>query len=290
MDLEKISLLNDAIDSKNIYYLRSQAVSNGLLTKEIRESAWPLLLKVSKKSWRGDDFMNIDTDIIKKDIERSLFGIDTTDNYNTEEREKKRLELSEIINSIIKKNPDLRYFQGFNQICTVFYLAGGIDLGFHMSEQCAKDMLRDSMRTSFEDGLIQQLNLIYQVLEHADVLVARKLQSLYTYDTEIGLPSIAVPWVICWLSGSLNKYLSIARIFDFCLATHPLAPVYISAVIIKSKKKLLLECEDSSDIHVLYRDINDINVNKVCKEAFELMIQVSPEDLALKNSKSFLTE
>ena len=45
-----------------------------------------------------------------------------------------------------------------------------------------------------------------------------------------------------------------------------------------------------SEVHVLYRDIDDINVDWLCKEAFELMIRISPEELVLKHKNEFLNE
>lgn len=88
----------------------------------------------------------------------------------------------------------------------------------------------------------------------------------------------------------MYKYKDIARIFDFCLATHALASVYLSAVIIRFKRNQLLESEEMSEVHVLYRDIDDINVDWLCKEAFELMIRISPEELVLKHKNEFLNE
>jgi hypothetical protein len=88
----------------------------------------------------------------------------------------------------------------------------------------------------------------------------------------------------------LYKYKDIARIFDFCLATHALASVYLSAVIIRFKRNQLLDSEEMSEVHVLYRDIDDINVDWLCKEAFELMIRISPEELVLKHKNEFLNE
>ena len=88
----------------------------------------------------------------------------------------------------------------------------------------------------------------------------------------------------------MYKYKDIARIFDFCLATHALASVYLSAVIIRFKRNQLLDSEEMSEVHVLYRDIDDINVDWLCKEAFELMIRISPEELVLKHKNEFLNE
>lgn len=289
MDQEKILQLSEAIYSRNIFYLKQAAIrSDGLVSNEIRKSAWALLLNISHEPWHRLDYSNSYSDLIQKDIDRSLFGMDISDTYTEVEREGKRQDLSNIINAVISLNPDLHYSQGYNQICTVFYITAGLDLGFYLSEKCAQDMLRDSMRKSFEDGLIQQLHLIYKLLESCDVFVARKLEAIYSFDAEVGIPSIAVPWIICWLSSSLYKYIDIAKVFDFCLATHALAPVYISVAIILAKRKELLESQETSDVHVLYREITDLHIGKICTEAFELMCKVSPMQLALMSKVKFL--
>ncbi|OMJ77314.1 hypothetical protein SteCoe_23103 [Stentor coeruleus] len=289
MDQEKLLQLREAVMySRNALYLRLAATSEkGLLSTEIRKSAWPIILAADNKPWEIQDYSNKDSELIERDIERSIFGTDVTDSYTEDQRQLKRKELSKIINTIVKKNPDLHYFQGFNQICTIFLVTAGINIAYHISEKSSLTLLKDTMRKGFEEGLIQQLKLIYDILEIADTSVATKLKTMYSYDGEIEIPAIAVPWVICWFSSTLNTWNDISRIFDFCIATHALAPIYLSAVVILWKKNELLACEEHYEVHQLFRDLDGIDVERLCCEAFSLMIKLKPSDLAMGHKEKF---
>ena len=292
MDQEKLMQLSDAIFySRNVLNLKIAAISkDGLLSAEIRKSAWAIMLNCGNEDLGNRKISCPDEGIIEKDIERSIFGMDVSDAFTDEEREEKRKELSKIVNSVIGSNRELNYVQGFNHICTVFLLNGGAQIAYHLSEKCALDMLRDILRKRFEQGTIQQLKLIYKVLQFEDPLVACKLESLYSFEGNVDIPSIAVPWIICWFSSSFYKLEKISRIFDFIIATHALAPVYLSAVLIMSKKKELLECQDHCDIHTLFRHIEDVDVEEICAKAFEIMTKFPPTLLAEKYRDQFLPE
>lgn len=292
MDQEKLLQLREAVlYSHNALYLKLAATSEkGLVSTEIRKSAWPIILAADNKPWEIKDYSNKDSELIERDIERSIFGTDLTDSYTEEHRQEKRKELTKIINTIVKKNPDLHYFQGFNQICTVFLVTAGMNIAYHMSEKSSLTLLKDTMRKGFEEGLIQQLKLIYDILEVADPLVATKLKTLYSYDGEVEIPAIAVPWVICWFSSTLSSWNEISRIFDFCIATHALAPIYLSAVVILWKKNELLCCEENYEVHQLFRDLDGIDVESLCCEAFRLMIRLTPSKLVLGHREKFKDE
>lgn len=41
----------------------------------------------------------------------------------------------------------------------------------------------------------------------------------------------ALSWVLTWFAHVYDEFDDVCRIFDFVLATHPLAPVYLSTAV-----------------------------------------------------------
>ena len=54
-----------------------------------------------------------------------------------------RGKLRTIIDAVFYYNSDLMYIQGFHDICIVFLLVGGLEMGFLMAEAFARRYLRD---------------------------------------------------------------------------------------------------------------------------------------------------
>ena len=290
MDQDKLLHIYDSIhNSFNPLHLKFHALTDqGLVSNEIRAKAWPIILASGKKPWRVKDFESIkDVNIVKCDVERSVFGSDFADQLSEEEREKRRKELYEIVCTVIKKNPGLYYVQGFNYIVCVFLLAAGFDEAYGLSEKCAQFFIRDYLRKDFNDGVIPYLKLVYSILDLVDQDVSDKLKSVYTFDDELMVPNVILPWIICWFSSTFYKFDDICRIFDFCLATHPLAPLYLAAVAICQKKDDLMMADDMSDVHATLRAVDLFDVDELCRKGFELMMKVPPLDLAQKSKGMF---
>jgi hypothetical protein len=292
MDQEKVFMLREAIlNSDNEFHLRLAAISEmGLVDAEIRKSAWPIILATDNAEWEIEDVKNKHSEIIEMDVLRSIFGNDVTDSLSEEERRNKRKDLSKILNTLIKTNPELDYYQGFNSICTVFLITTGLNPGYHIIEKCALTLVKDAMRSNFEQGLTEQLKLIYDLLDKKDPIIARKLESIYSYNGEVEAPIICLSWVLCWFSNSLKSFKSISRIFDFCIATHALAPIYLSAILFIWKKPRLLDCQSNYEFHELFKNLDDINCDLLCQEAFELMTKIPPWELLAKHYNKFKPE
>lgn len=268
----------------------------GLADIELRQKIWPIFLRVKEKQnflakWKKKLHPNQYSEIIQRDVNRSLFGLDVTENYTDLERSRKREELSNILNAVINKNPNLHYFQGFNSICTVFLLVGGEDLGFKMSYQCAELFIKDSMRKTFDEGVSIEMKLIYKLLEKVDKKLNKKLQEIHTVETDINSPMFSLSWVLTWLSHNIYSFETLCRVFDFCLASHPLAPVYISAAIICTQKESIMNCSDMPEIHQLFHDlVSHIDIELVCRNSIRLMIQFDPLELVDSSHRKFPDE
>ena len=62
---------------------------------------------------------------IGQDVIRSLFSFAQCKEYTDRERQKKRAVLSALLLQIFAANPDLHYYQGFHDVCTVHLLVCG---------------------------------------------------------------------------------------------------------------------------------------------------------------------
>lgn len=296
MSSDKI-LLQEHIKQRNLKEIRLACMKpSGIGDIELRRQIWPILLKVDENKdlladWKSTTQANEYSEIIQRDVNRSLFGLDITDPFTEEERLFKRTQLSNIINAVINKNPNLHYFQGFNSICTVFLLVGDEDLGFKMSYQCAELFIKDSMRKSFEEGVSLEMLLIYELLEKVDNKLTKKLREIYTVETNINSPMFSLSWVLTWLSHNIHSFDKLCRVFDFCLASHPLAPVYIAAAIIFIEKESIMKCTDMPEIHQYFHDlVSHIDVERVCDQSLSMMATFNPTKLVYRSAKKFHDE
>jgi TBC1 domain family member 20 len=284
------------IQTKNIAKIRLACLQSGLGDPDLRRQVWPILLKVEEKkpflsNWKSTLQDNEYSEIIQRDVNRSLFGLDITETLSEEERLYKRVQLSNIINAVINKNPNLHYFQGFNSICTVFLLVGEEDLGFMMSYQCAEMFIKDSMRKSFEEGVSIEMLLIYKLLEKMDKKLSARLQEIYTVEASLSSPIFSLSWVLTWLSHNIHSFEKLCRVFDFCLASHPLAPVYLAAAIIYTEKYNIMNLSEMPEIHQYFHDlVPHINVDEVCKISMKMMLDFNPLKLVESSQKTFHRE
>lgn len=266
--------------------IQNICVVKGLSSSEDRKEVWPMLMSLNPKdfnsTWKDNSLENQHSDIISRDIERSLNNLDACESYSETERDTKRKELSQVVNGVFKHNPDLYYFQGFHDICSVFYLVGGQDFAFHLSSKCALNFIRDYMRKTFQEGVEQEMFLIYEVLRVSDTKLAQKLEEVHRMGGELMMPMFSLSWVLTWLSHDMYKLEDICRVFDFILGTHPLAPVYISAAVISQRREQVLQSSDMSEVHLVFREhFESLNVEKTLQKAFALMNKLGPNKLVL---------
>ncbi|CAG9318721.1 TBC1D20 [Blepharisma stoltei] len=291
---KKLCEIEKAWKERDLLKLKELCVApNGLISNDYRKQIWPLLLEIDNISdfmanWKDIDLSNSYSDIIQRDIDRSLYNFDICESYNEEIRKNLRIELSNIVNGVIKHNPDLHYFQGFHSICSTFLLIGGEDLGFKMSSQCALLHIKDSMRKSFEDSVYPEMMLIYKLLRIQNSKLAKKLESVYTFDTDLNSPMFSLSWILTWLSHNIVNFNTLCRVFDFMLGTHPLAPVYITSAIILTQKKEILSFESMPDVHQHFSDLVDkLDMEAICADAFNMMLRVPPENLVRASERKF---
>ncbi|KAG2442415.1 hypothetical protein HXX76_002501 [Chlamydomonas incerta] len=120
--------------------------------------------------------------------------------------------------------------------------AAGELLAFAMLQRLATTHLRDATRPTLEP-VVQLLGLVPPLVAAADPALGRHLGAL-------GLqPFFALSWFLTWWAHELDALAPAARLFDFLLASHPLMPLYVGAVAMRSQRAALLGCEEMPELH-----------------------------------------
>ncbi|KAJ1915126.1 GTPase-activating protein gyp8 [Tieghemiomyces parasiticus] len=186
--------------------------------------------------------------------------------------------LRHILTSLFRRNSWLRYYQGLNDICTVFLLTLGPQTALAASEHACLLFFRDFMSHDFSNVHIF-LGCIYTLVQHVDdVLYERIVETA-------GLPPyFATSWLLTWFSHDLPDIKLAARLFDFLLTQNPLMPVYLVAALILAHRDPLLAFEP--EFSVLHEYLSGVpgrlrlaDVNRLIIQAQELWRKFPPSRL-----------
>uniref|UniRef100_A0A8C9EQQ3 TBC1 domain family member 20 n=1 Tax=Pavo cristatus TaxID=9049 RepID=A0A8C9EQQ3_PAVCR len=243
------ALNSDPID---VAALRRMAISEGgLLTDEIRCKVWPKLLSVNT-----DDLP-------------PLPGMPD------DQREGLQEELIDIILHVLKRNPQLHYYQGYHDIVVTFLLVVGDRLATALVEKLSTHHLRDFMDPTM-DNTKHILNYLMPIIDQVNPEVHDFMQS-----AEVGT-IFALSWLITWFGHVLSDFRHVVRLYDFFLACHPLMPIYFAAVIVLYREQEVLDCEcDMASVHHLLSQIpQDLPYETLISRAGDLFVQFPPSELA----------
>lgn len=111
------------------------------------------------------------------------------------------------------------------------------------------------------------------------------------------MPSPCVGWILAWFSQKITNFESICRIFDFILANHALAPVYLAAVVriiqilLDLKTSVFALVGDEGIVHTfLYKVLLHLDWDHIVEKSAQLMEEFPPEQLISETPYSFSTE
>ena len=80
----------------------------------------------------------------------------------------------------------------------------------------------------FRDAMRKTMDQILDILGMVFPLVQLQDQELFSFLDKSGVhPSVAAPWILTWFSHSLGEFSTVARLFDFFLASPPIMCVCI---------------------------------------------------------------
>ncbi|XP_028263027.1 TBC1 domain family member 20 [Parambassis ranga] len=268
-----------SVSPVDVAALRRMAISEGgLLTDEIRCQVWPRLLNVphqvlEEEPEKVDRENNKDYNQVLLDVQRSLRRFPP--GMPDEQREGLQEELIDIILRVLKRNPQLHYYQGYHDIVVTFLLVLGERLATALVEKLSTHHLRDFMDPTM-DNTKHILNYLMPIIERVNPEVHDFMQQ-----AEVGTV-FALSWLITWFGHVLSDFRHVVRLYDFFLACHPLMPIYFAAVIVLYREEEVLECEcDMAMVHHLLSQIpQDLPYEMLISRAGDLFVQFPPSELA----------
>ncbi|XP_074552687.1 TBC1 domain family member 20 isoform X2 [Halichoeres trimaculatus] len=250
----------------------------GLLTDEIRCQVWPRLLNVppnilDQEPEKVERENNKDYNQVLLDVQRSLRRFPP--GMPDEQREGLQEELIDIILLVLKRNPQLHYYQGYHDIVVTFLLVLGERLATALVEKLSTHHLRDFMDPTM-DNTKHILNYLMPIIERVNPEVHDFMQQ-----AEVGTV-FALSWLITWFGHVLSDFRHVVRLYDFFLACHPLMPIYFAAVIVLYREEEVLDCEcDMAMVHHLLSQIpQDLPYETLISRAGDLFVQFPPSELA----------
>lgn len=209
----------------------------------------------------------------------------------------KRKKLSHILHAVVALDSSLNYYQGFNEIASIFLLACGEDLGFKLSMKVAQNYVRDCMRKSFDHGFVGAMKSIYILVRHRNPELYSILMTAMPEVTHIQIPSPCVGWVLAWFTQKLNSFEGICRIFDFILANHPMSPIYLTAIVtftqilIELQANIISQLQDEGTLHdFLGKVLLHVDWDFMVEKSAQLLEEFPPEQLISETPFKFLPE
>ena len=166
---EKLNQIEEAIKKKDLKKLKFFCkTSGGLYSNKLRKRVWSLLLDVTLDEELNENQIKKHnfSDQIDKDVERSMWKFIRND--TEEEAEFKRNQLRNIMNNVMIDNPDLYYFQGFHDICTIFLVVCGEKIALACVKKLTILHLKDSMLKPEFDPIIQKMERIFELIYQID--------------------------------------------------------------------------------------------------------------------------
>lgn len=168
--------------------------------------------------------------------------------------EAKREDLQDIIMRVLRRHPDLFYYQGFHDIAQVVLMVYGGSVtpqSVAVLDRITVCRTRDFMLPTF-DGATDHLDLLLPIVAAANKNLARGLSAEYSF--------FAIAPVITLFSHHVTELDQIAVLFDFLLTQGPDLSIYLYAQLLLDNEKILMAEFDSHE-----PEINSILTNLAAK-------------------------
>ncbi|XP_022523749.2 TBC1 domain family member 20 [Astyanax mexicanus] len=278
---QKLVDIHQALNSDpvDIETLRRAAVSEGgLLTDDVRRKVWPKLLSVNVFELPAKPGKNVrenhkDYNQVLLDVRRSMRRFPR--GMRVGEREVLQEQLIDIILDVLRRNPQLHYYQGYHDIVVTFLLVVGERMAIAMVETLSNHHLRDFMDPTM-DSTKHILNYLMPILEQVDP----ELHG-FMLRAEVGT-IFALSWLITWYGHVLSEFRHILRLYDFFLASHPLMAIYFAAVIVLHREREVKssDCDMASVHHLLSQIPQNLPYEQLITQAQRLFVSYPPTLLA----------
>ncbi|XP_055013186.1 TBC1 domain family member 20 isoform X1 [Boleophthalmus pectinirostris] len=280
---QKLAEIHQALncDPVDIETLRRAAVSKGgLLTDEMRRKVWPKLLNINvfdlpPKPGKDVRENHKDCNQVLLDVRRSMKRFPK--GMPAAERAVLQEQLTDIILDVLKRHPQLHYYQGYHDVAVTLLLVVGERMALALLDKLSNFHLRDFMDPTM-DSTKHILNYLMPILEQVDT----ELHD-FMIRAEVGT-IFALSWLITWYGHVLPEFKHTLRLYDFFLASHPLMPIYLAAAIVLHREKEVktTECDMAMVHHLLSRIPQDLPYELLIARAQELFDHHPPSVLAKK--------
>jgi len=273
---DRLKSIHGAIVANDIEKLRQLARSeDGLMFDWLRRQAWPILMHtqdIDIDREEGSEQNLRDPVQISKDVERSLYYF--SQDLSPCLKHRRRRELHEMIIEILSHNPQLHYYQGFHDVCTIFLLVLGKRRAIPAVENVALHFLRDGMLDSI-DPVSRQLPLVTTLLRSENPRLYEFLMSANI------MPFYTLSWVLTWFSHDLTDFDKVMRLFDLFMSSTPLMPVYVACAIVLSHSQDLLH-QEIEMVHMCLVNLpqdTDMDIDVIVAMALDLEKKYPPLEL-----------
>ena len=143
---------------------------------------------------------------------------------------------------MLRRHPQLHYFQGFHDIIQVLLLVLGPDNSPLAARRLSLIRIRDFMLPTIS-AAVTHLNLLPAILFAAD-------RTLYHHLLPTN-PFFALSATLTLYAHNIERYSDIARLFDYLLAHDASTPIYLFASIILLRRDELLAIDGREEPEVL---------------------------------------
>jgi Rab-GTPase-TBC domain len=262
LDIDFDSQIKEYADSGDIISLRRIAILFGLdrstehRVSKNRQKVWKLFLPLKegdvnvkengKKVSHTNDESSVESHQIKVDCIRALH-FDTQRCSSSYQRHRYITELEILLLHAFDKPKSQNdrfphYYQGMHDIASLILLQVGFNSSMHFFPLLLSD-------TEYFKGFMQpSMNVALACLNAMMILVQKMNEPLFNHLTASGLPPhFALSWVITWFSHSTSSLVALGRIFDFLLASHPIAIIYLSSALLLQQSEIILQ-QNNEDI------------------------------------------
>ena len=221
----------------------------GLINTELRRRIWPRLLSIGnwptlEVHWK-DLPVHKDESQIKLDVERSF--VFYPPNKPQEQLNDLQARLLNLIIAVLRRNPELSYYQGYHDIAQVILILYDNDFNDNGYDQDYKALivfetlslyyLRDFMVPTINSS-IDHLYFIPKLLVAVEPDLQHFLfpKSTTTIALPISEPYYAISCIITLFSHHVKSFNEICTIFDYILASKSMgSPIYLYVAMILLK-------------------------------------------------------
>lgn len=282
----------------------------------------PLNLKTSKY---GIEIQN-QFDLIDRDVGRSVFcrcsslwkkqNLNTSTNIDLilSQRKAKLDRLSHIIKSCIipthyTGGETYSYYQGFMDICAIYFVNLGESYTLSMLTKYSKTHFKDFLQSknNFE-SLLNLLNLIFPpLLEKLDKELHEILCESHQFETDdsnsydsdciepLMKGSMLLPYIITWFSHDVTYNTHgdedlASRIFDFFIVSHPIMPFYFAMALLThaSTKKTIVNqyYDDENEVE----DLDSVFVYSLYKRMIASIRLTQPQSTDVGKNEIYIQD